>query len=29
MKKEFSYGDDLRVSFESAEISEWMVNGYN
>ena len=29
IKKEFSYGDDLRVSYESAEISEWMVTGYN
>jgi hypothetical protein len=29
MKKDYDYGNDLRVSYESGEITKWMVNGYN
>ena len=28
MKKDYDYGDDLRVSYESAEITDWMKKGY-
>lgn len=28
MKNDYDYGDDLRVSYESAEITEWMTKGY-
>ena len=28
VKKEYDHKDDLRVSFESAEITKWMTNGY-
>ena len=28
MKKDYDYGDDLRVSYESADITSWMKNGY-
>jgi hypothetical protein len=29
IKKDWGYGNDLRVSYESGEITKWMVNGYN
>ena len=29
IKKDLGYGNDLRVSYESGEITKWMVNGYN
>ena len=28
IKKDWGYGNDLRVSYESGEITQWMVNGY-
>tara|TARA_B110000503_G_C7153655_1_gene416302 strand:- start:1350 stop:2315 length:966 start_codon:yes stop_codon:yes gene_type:complete len=28
LKKEYNYNDDLRISYESAEITNWMKNGY-
>jgi hypothetical protein len=28
MKNDYDYGDDLSVSYESAEITGWMKKGY-